>query len=99
MEVSGRIDCSSLTSPSHRYVPEPRLFSRNANPWTVQFDGIIPADDGQSYLVTMHMSLTSFSWEYPSSPNKAQSAGLVSPTYDDSLYLPRDFVPIGKALG
>lgn len=47
----------------------------------------------------MHLFLRSFGWEFPSAVTKAQTAGIVTPTYDNALHLPRDFAPIGKAVG
>jgi hypothetical protein len=66
----------------------------------LQFDGIVPdpENDG-AYLVTMHLFSSSFGWEFPAASTKAQTAGIVTPTRDNSLYLPRDFIPIGEAVG
>ncbi|KAH6676934.1 hypothetical protein F5X68DRAFT_224148 [Plectosphaerella plurivora] len=73
------------------------LFSNLA---IASFDGIIPDPNSDgAFLVTMHLFVNSFGWEFPSASTKAQTAGIVIPTRDNALYLPRDFIPIGKAVG
>ncbi|KAF3354364.1 GPI transamidase component GAB1 [Verticillium dahliae VDG1] len=62
------------------------------------FDGIIPDPNNKgTYLLTMHLFPRALGWEYPSAPSHGQTAGIVNPTRG-TLYLPTDFVTIGKAL-
>ncbi|CRK10520.1 hypothetical protein BN1723_007154 [Verticillium longisporum] len=62
------------------------------------FDGIIPDPNNKgTYLLTMHLFPRALGWEYPSAPSRDQTAGIVNPTRG-TLYLPTDFVTIGRAL-
>ncbi|KZL81296.1 hypothetical protein CI238_00334 [Colletotrichum incanum] len=56
----------------------------------VQFDGIIPSSESDSYLVTMRYFAASFGYEYPS----ASKAGIVGST----PHLPHDLAAIGRDL-
>ncbi|KAM5350413.1 hypothetical protein ACJ41O_006918 [Fusarium nematophilum] len=67
----------------------------------VTFKGFVPdPQNHHSFLVTFHLFLTSFGWEFPSALSKSKSAGFVNPTYSSAgLYLPTDLVRVGERLG
>ena len=72
------VGLSSLSMASVR-TPRPHLTNLTNPPFSVQFNGILPSNSTPpSYLVTLHLFPSAFTWSYPSSPSPSLTSGILS---------------------